>query len=391
MNRWQKGEFHRSSADTWRPNAYAGSRHLGYDRTSMGSILDHSQPVAAPPMRPPDGVAVRGALDYGSAHSPPAEPSPRGRRPIVQPASEMSSLLTHNLAPPDRNIRARDGGNMASLIAGEDAPPAAVAGSSEALNNRQLPGDAGARRRGPGAADPLSMAATREGAMQRMHNAYREVLKLLSGAAREQDGSLPGATAKAVLTTVHQDCAVHLSPAAAGALLALCDVREQPTWEEFVVCLAEPERPPEDEPAPAPAPSPMQMPSQMQQMHAQQMQQQLQQQQQQQQQQQRPLMPLQAPQLSAAQAEQNTWRQLQQQQQLSHPGEWQRPPSCGDEAPLSLDPAEMRRQVQAARNAGDSAALARLFNGGDASRHARSNQLSAAVPTWGGTGWRGRQ
>ena len=268
---------------------------------------------------------------------------------------------------------------MASLIAGEDAPPAAPAGSSEALNNKHLPGDAGARRRGAGAADPLASAATREGAMQRMHNAYREMLKLLSGAPREQDGSLAGATAKAVLTAVHHDCGVHLSPAAAGALLAMCDVREQPTWEEFVVCLAEPERPTEDEPEPAPAPPPIHQQHQQPPMH-------------QPFAQQRPLMPLQAPQLSAAQAEQNTWRQLQQQQQLSHQSEWRRPPSCGgDKAPLSLDPAEMRRQVQAARSAGDTAALARLFNGGDANRHARSSQLSAAVPTWGGTGWRGRQ
>lgn len=213
--------------------------------------------------------------------------------------------------------------------------------------------------------------------MQRMHNAYREVLKLLSAAPREHDGSLPGATAKLLLTAVHEDCAVHLSPAAAGALLALCDVRERPKWEEFVMCLAEPEPLPEDEPAPASAPAPPPMQHQQPAPHFAQ----------------RPLMPLQAPQLSAAQQEQNTWRQLQQQQQFGHQSqsEWQRPPSCGDKAPLSLDPAEMRRQVQAARDAGDSAALARLFNGGDANRHARSNQLSAAVPTWGGTGWRGRQ
>ena len=357
-----QGEFHRSAHDNQRQ--FTNSRYLGYDKGGGGGmkgILDHTEAAPVPAARPRDGASVRGALDYDA----PVEDQPTVRhkqagRPA--PASEMSSLLAHGMAPVEQQHRKRDGGAMAALLAGEE-PPAPVAGSSEALNAKHLP-SAGRKPAEAMADDP------RETAMQRLQYAHRELVKLLCAVGttprREHDGSLTAPTAKGVLDAVTA-AGVHLSPQSAGALLALCDLRERPSWEEFLYALhseqgAPPEppgardEPPETQP---PLPPPPQQPA--------------------------PLMTLQP---GAPQQQQSEWA-------LG-------PAARADAKRAALTPAELRAQVQAARAGGPgpalkgvggttvasqvgqeaSAALAHLFNGGDANRHGRSAHLAAAAPTW---------
>ena len=119
--------------------------------------------------------------------------------------------------------------------------------------------------------------------------------------------------------------------------------------------------------------------------------------------------------LSGAQQAQSTWRRQQQQQfeeqqagarphppaQCAAQSEWGRSTSREDGAPPSLTPDQIRAQVEAARGpqargnwtnskmVGQEAnhGMARLLNGGDAHRHARSSQLAATAQTGTWNSW----
>ena len=215
-NRYFNGEFHRSAADN--PTHWSNTRHLTNDiGGSMRGILDHSEALPPPKARPRDGGNMRGALNYDV----PVEEVPTPRHRVSAPkstgaeagrlgltgASEMSSLLSHGMAPVQQPHRQRNGGSMAALMAGEELP-APAAGSSEAINSKMLLMDmpSSGRARGrptDGLADP------RESAMQRLQLGYREVLKLLQMPAspnmpnpREHDGSITAQAAKGVLATL---------------------------------------------------------------------------------------------------------------------------------------------------------------------------------------------
>mgnify|MGYP006081129729 CR=1 FL=1 len=415
-NRYFNGEFHRSAADN--PTHWSNTRHLTNDiGGSMRGILDHSEALPPPKARPRDGGNMRGALNYDV----PVEEVPTPRHRVSAPkstgaeagrlgltgASEMSSLLSHGMAPVQQPHRQRNGGSMAALMAGEELP-APAAGSSEAINSKMLLMDmpSSGRARGrptDGLADP------RESAMQRLQLGYREVLKLLQMPAspnmpnpREHDGSITAQAAKGVLATLDA-CGVHVGPQSAGALLALCDVREQPTWDEFVYALAADQQPSEEPPAAAPPPAAL--PPSMQPLAA--------------------LQPDHSIKLSAAQQQQNAWRQQQQQQfeaglnggqpqsqssQGVAQSEWGRPTSRADAKPPCLTPAQVRAEVEAARAGGGGGGgiqgqpggnwtnskmvgqeanhdMALLLNGGNAHRHARSSQLSATAQTGTWNSW----
>lgn len=420
-NRYYHGEFHRSAHDN--PTRYDNSRHLGNDITgSMRGILDHSEALPPPKARPRDGGNMLGALN----HDAPVEavPTVRHRAAAATPTgaeagrlglagtSEMAALLTHGMAPVQQAHRPRNGGSMAALMAGEEPPPPA-AGSSEAINSKLLLMDMPSSGRARGR--PVAAAADpRESAMHRLQLGYREVLKLLQMPAspsmpnpRERDGSITADAARAILTKL-DGCGVHVGPQSAGALLALCDVREQPSWDEFVYALAaDQQQPPPEAPAEAPAAAPP--PSGLQpglQPEAE-----------------RPLATLQPAgvntehsiALSGAQQAQSTWRRQQQQQfeeqqagarphppaQCAAQSEWGRSTSREDGAPPSLTPDQIRAQVEAARGpqargnwtnskmVGQEAnhGMARLLNGGDAHRHARSSQLAATAQTGTWNSW----
>jgi len=269
-NRYYHGEFHRSAHDN--PTRYDNSRHLGNDITgSMRGILDHSEALPPPKARPRDGGNMLGALN----HDAPVEavPTVRHRAAAATPTgaeagrlglagtSEMAALLSHGMAPVQQAHRPRNGGSMAALMAGEEPPPPA-AGSSEAINSKLLLMDMPSSGRARGR--PVAAAADpRESAMHRLQLGYREVLKLLQMPAspsmpnpRERDGSITADAARAILTKL-DGCGVHVGPQSAGALLALCDVREQPSWDEFVYALAaDQQQPPPEAPAEAPAAAP---------------------------------------------------------------------------------------------------------------------------------------
>ena len=361
-NRYFNGEFHRSAHDN--PTHFSNSRHLGNDtRGSMRGILDHSEALPLPQARARDGGNMLGALNYDV----PVEEVPTPRHRVAAPTStgaeagrlglagasemggarsEMSSLLTHGMAPVQQPHRRRDGNSMAALMAFEE-PPAPAAGSSEAINSKMLLMDMPSSGRARGG--PPELADPRESAMQRLQLGYREVLKLLQMPAspnmpnpRERDGSITAQAAKAVLGTLDA-CGVHVGPQSAGALLALCDVREQPTWDEFVYALAADQQAQEEPPAAVapPAAPPMQPLASLQPDHS--------------------------IKLSAAQQQQNAWRQQQQQQfeaglnggqpqpqssQGMTQSEWGRPTSRADAKPPRLTPAQVRAEVEAARGVG---------------------------------------
>ena len=419
-NRYFNGEFHRSAHDN--PTHFSNSRHLGNDtRGSMRGILDHSEALPLPQARARDGGNMLGALNYDV----PVEEVPTPRHRVAAPTStgaeagrlglagasemggarsEMSSLLTHGMAPVQQPHRRRDGNSMAALMAFEE-PPAPAAGSSEAINSKMLLMDMPSSGRARGG--PPELADPRESAMQRLQLGYREVLKLLQMPAspnmpnpRERDGSITAQAAKAVLGTLDA-CGVHVGPQSAGALLALCDVREQPTWDEFVYALAADQQAQEEPPAAVapPAAPPMQPLASLQPDHS--------------------------IKLSAAQQQQNAWRQQQQQQfeaglnggqpqsqssQGMTQSEWGRPTSRADAKPPRLTQAQVRAEVEAARGVGGMGGgiqgqpggnwtnskmvgqeanhgMALLLNGGDAHRHARSSQLSATAQTGTWNNW----
>ena len=419
-NRYFNGEFHRSAHDN--PTHFSNSRHLGNDtRGSMRGILDHSEALPLPQARARDGGNMLGALNYDV----PVEEVPTPRHRVAAPTStgaeagrlglagasemggarsEMSSLLTHGMAPVQQPHRWRDGNSMAALMAFEE-PPAPAAGSSEAINSKMLLMDMPSSGRARGG--PPELADPRESAMQRLQLGYREVLKLLQMPAspnmpnpRERDGSITAQAAKAVLGTLDA-CGVHVGPQSAGALLALCDVREQPTWDEFVYALAADQQAQEEPPAAVapPAAPPMQPLASLQPDHS--------------------------IKLSAAQQQQNAWRQQQQQQfeaglnggqpqsqssQGMTQSEWGRPTSRADAKPPRLTQAQVRAEVEAARGVGGMGGgiqgqpggnwtnskmvgqeanhgMALLLNGGNAHRHARSSQLSATAQTGTWNSW----
>eukprot|EP00966_Prymnesium_polylepis_P065686 1524367-Prymnesium_polylepis.1 len=80
--------------------------------------------------------------------------------------------------------------------------------------------------------------------------AYRELLQWLSSAPRDPQGKLddPGAMLRALR--------VKLSSQGAGMLLALCDIKGQPSRDEFERCVAMAEQRSGYEQAPAAAPAP---------------------------------------------------------------------------------------------------------------------------------------